>query len=144
MGPESSLDGAVVNDEVSHRVLSFAAPVLDGATRVEGRVSVKLADAYLPVLSIPEGIVFILGTQKLDLSGIPPEVKANADAEGHKIIVAGLAPEAVARIVAMSGLPADVSAELIYAKSQGHPLSVRYLIESVRGIASPQERAAMA
>ncbi len=51
LGRESSLEGAVVNDEVSHRVLSFAAPVLDGATRVEGRVSLALADAYFPIIA---------------------------------------------------------------------------------------------
>jgi translocation and assembly module TamB len=51
LGPASRLDGAVVNDEVSHRVLSFAAPVLDGATRVRGRVSLALADALFPVIA---------------------------------------------------------------------------------------------
>jgi hypothetical protein len=49
MGPDSRLDGAVVNDDVSHRVLAFAAPVLDGATRVQGRVSFALADAWVPI-----------------------------------------------------------------------------------------------
>ena len=49
LGRDSRLDGAIVNDEVSHRVLSYAAPVLDGATRVEGRVSLALADAYFPI-----------------------------------------------------------------------------------------------
>ena len=32
----SALLDAVVNDEVSHRVLMFVAPVLDQATRVRG------------------------------------------------------------------------------------------------------------
>ena len=45
----STLQNAVVNDEVSHRVLSYAAPVLDGATRVEGRVSVPALDAEFPI-----------------------------------------------------------------------------------------------
>lgn len=49
MGPSSGLEGAVVNDEVSHRVLSYAAPVLDRATRVQGRVSLALTDAFFPV-----------------------------------------------------------------------------------------------
>ena len=39
LGSSSGLLDAVVNDEVSHRVLSFVAPVLDQATRVRGRVS---------------------------------------------------------------------------------------------------------
>ncbi|WP_165252895.1 hypothetical protein [Paludisphaera soli] len=49
LGQGSSLAGAVVNDEVSHRVLSFVAPVLDQATRVEGSVSFDLVDAQFPL-----------------------------------------------------------------------------------------------
>ncbi len=49
LGPSSGLLDAVVNDEVSHRVLSFVAPVLDQATRVRGRVSLALSDAYFPI-----------------------------------------------------------------------------------------------
>lgn len=44
---ESSLSDAVINDEVSHRVLSYAAPVLDQATRVEGMVSLDLSAAEI-------------------------------------------------------------------------------------------------
>ena len=54
LGPSSGLLDAVVNDEVSHRVLSFAAPVLDQATRVEGRVSLALNDAYFPLGAGPD------------------------------------------------------------------------------------------
>jgi hypothetical protein len=49
LGRSSVLEGAVVNDEVSHRVLSYAAPILDGATRVRGQISVKLTDAVFPI-----------------------------------------------------------------------------------------------
>lgn len=49
LGATSSLTDAEVNEEVSHRVLSFVAPVLDRATRVSGRVSVMIADAVLPL-----------------------------------------------------------------------------------------------
>ena len=65
-GRESSLEGAVVNDEVSHRVLSFAAPVLDGATRVEGRVSLALADAYFPLFAPLEAQARIEGDLLFD------------------------------------------------------------------------------
>src|SRR5262249_12246870 len=41
LGPGSSVDDVVINDEVSHRVLTFVAPVFDRATRVRGRVSVE-------------------------------------------------------------------------------------------------------
>src|SRR5262249_23405162 len=39
----------------SHRVLMFAAPVLDQATRVRGRVSLALTDAYFPIGAAPDG-----------------------------------------------------------------------------------------
>ena len=49
LGPESSIKDAAINDEVSHRVLSFVAPVLDQATRVHGNVSVALDEAVFPI-----------------------------------------------------------------------------------------------
>jgi translocation and assembly module TamB len=54
LSSDTRLEGAVVNDEVSHRVLSFVAPVLDGATRVQGRVSFELAEAAFPLIAAPE------------------------------------------------------------------------------------------
>ena len=49
LGPSSGLLDAVVNDEVSHRVLMFVAPVLDQATRVRGRVSLSMNEAFFPI-----------------------------------------------------------------------------------------------
>ncbi len=49
LGAESWVRDAVINDEVSHRVLSFVAPVLENATRVRGRVSVALREAEFPI-----------------------------------------------------------------------------------------------
>ncbi len=66
LGRDSRLDGAIVNDEVSHRVLSFAAPVLDGATRVEGRVSLSLTDASFPISAPPEAEARIEGNMLFD------------------------------------------------------------------------------
>jgi translocation and assembly module TamB len=54
LSSQTRLEGAVINDEVSHRVLSFVAPVLDGATRVQGRVSFELAEAVFPIAGAPE------------------------------------------------------------------------------------------
>ena len=53
LGASSGLLDAVVNDEVSHRVLSFVAPVLDQATRVRGRVSLALNEAFVPLSAGP-------------------------------------------------------------------------------------------
>ncbi|MBX6315451.1 MAG: hypothetical protein IRY99_21445, partial [Isosphaeraceae bacterium] len=59
----SAIEDAEVNDEVSHRVLSFVAPVLEEATRVRGRVSVKIDRAEFPLAedagrrAVVEGLV---------------------------------------------------------------------------------------
>jgi translocation and assembly module TamB len=53
LGPESSLTDARINDEVSHRVLAFVAPVLDQAARARGRVSVRLQEAVFPLSDDP-------------------------------------------------------------------------------------------
>jgi translocation and assembly module TamB len=49
LGPGSTLTDAQVNDEVSRRVLSFIAPVLNNATRVRGRVSATIREAVFPI-----------------------------------------------------------------------------------------------
>ncbi len=54
LGPDSWLADARINDEVSHRVLAYAAPVLDQATRARGRVSVRLKEATFPISTDPE------------------------------------------------------------------------------------------
>ena len=63
---DTRLEGAVINDEVSHRVLSFVAPVLDGATRVQGRVSFKLADAVFPIVGAHDAQYLAEGTVLFD------------------------------------------------------------------------------
>ncbi len=47
----SSLADATVNEEVSRRVLSYVAPVLDRTTRASGRLSVAIEDAEFPLSS---------------------------------------------------------------------------------------------
>lgn len=49
LGKSSTLVGAAINEEVSHRVLSYVAPVLDRTTRSTGRVSVSIDEAIFPL-----------------------------------------------------------------------------------------------
>lgn len=66
LGESSYLKGAVINDEVSHRVLSYAAPVLDGATRVKGRISAILGEAVFPVTARSAAAARVAGDLILD------------------------------------------------------------------------------
>jgi hypothetical protein len=49
LGPGTELVDAEVNGEASRRVLTFIAPVLDGGTKVTGRVSAKIDRAEFPL-----------------------------------------------------------------------------------------------
>ena len=51
LGKNSSIRDARINDEVSRRVLAFVAPILEGATRASGRVSVAIDHAEIPLRS---------------------------------------------------------------------------------------------
>lgn len=66
LGASSTVNDAVVNDEVSHRVLSYVAPVLDGATRVRGRVSVGGLDAEFPIGDAPGASARVEGNVRFD------------------------------------------------------------------------------
>jgi hypothetical protein len=66
LGAASTLKDAVVNDEVSHRVLSYVAPVLDGATRVRGRVSMQDLDAEFPLSDAPGAAAKVEGNVLFD------------------------------------------------------------------------------
>lgn len=50
----SAIDGAEINDEVSKRVLSYVAPVMDKATHVRGKVAVTVDGAEFPIIA-PDG-----------------------------------------------------------------------------------------
>jgi translocation and assembly module TamB len=86
--PGSSLQNVAINDEVSHKVLSYVAPVLDEATQVHGRVSASFARAEFPIgggadrtMTVAGAIVFNdvtfgagpLGNELLSMAGKGPE-----------------------------------------------------------------------
>lgn len=78
--------------------------------------------------AVPEGVVFVLGTQRLDLDGLPPAVRDEASRDRRCVRVAPLSREAVARLADASGVPGDVDRAALHERTQGHPLSARYVI----------------
>jgi translocation and assembly module TamB len=82
--PGSSLQNVEINDEVSHKLLRYVAPILDEATQVHGRVSASFAQAEFPIgddasrsMTLAGSIVFSdvtfgagpLGSELLSLAG---------------------------------------------------------------------------
>lgn len=101
---------------------------LDHIPREEQPDRSLLAALPLPP-SVPDGVTFVLGTQRLDLVDMPPAVREEAGVIGRRIEIAPLSQRAVATIADVLGLPPEISREEVYRLSDGHPLMTRYLVE---------------
>ena len=77
---------------------------------------------------MPEGIVFILGSQRIDLTDIPREVRDQASLDGRKIEIAPLTEAAIGDMVASVGLAGAVDPADVFSVSLGHPLVTQYLL----------------
>lgn len=104
---------------------------LDHIPREEVPQRSLLAELPLPH-AVPDGVLFLLGTQRLDLDSVAPAIQEQASLSPRKIVVEPLSREAVYRMIDSYGLDPDVSRERIYALGHGQPLVTRYLIEALR------------
>jgi hypothetical protein len=105
---------------------------LDHVPREERPQRSFLAELPLPA-SVPDGVLFVLGTQRVNLDDIKPAVQDQARASDRRIVVAPLAREAVHYMADLLGLDANIDRDSIFDLSRGHPLVTRYLIEAMRG-----------
>ncbi|MDN7894325.1 ATP-binding protein [Burkholderia cepacia] len=104
---------------------------LDHVPREEKPQRSFLAELPLPE-AVPDGVLFVLGTQRLNLDDIKPAVQDQAGGVGRSIAVTPLAREAVYRMADLLGLDESIDRDSIFDLSNGHPLVTRYLIEAIR------------
>lgn len=100
---------------------------LDHVAREEKPQHSFLRELPLPQ-AVPLGVVFVLGTQRLNLDEIPPSVADQAGENGRHIPITPLTREAVHRLADIAGVPGDVDRPRIFERAEGHPLSTRYII----------------
>ncbi len=112
---------------------------LDHVPREERPEHSFLRELPLPH-AVPDGVIFVLGTQQLDLEEIPRAVSSQAQEIGRCIAVTPLSREAVRRLVVAAGVPDDVDQDEFYARTNGHPLSTRYVIEGLLNVETPEDR----
>lgn len=115
--------------------------IVDGLDHIPREQTVErslLAELPLPD-TLPDGVLFLLGSQRLDLPQMPPAVRRQAEAPGRKVLAPPLAREVVVKMARLAGLPVDVDPDLVFERTKGHPLSTRYVIE---GIANQPDEAA--
>ena len=104
---------------------------LDHVPREERPERSFLAELPLPG-AIPDGVLFLLGTQTVQLDEISPAVRDQATKIGRTVEVAPLTREAVHRIADSLVLDRDIDRDRIFELSRGHPLVTRYLVEALR------------
>ncbi|MGF7207930.1 energy-coupling factor transporter ATP-binding protein EcfA2 [Skermanella aerolata] len=90
--------------------------------------------------ALPDGVVFLLGTQRLDLEDIPPAVAHQAQEDNRCVVVTPLPREAVGRLADLVGIPDDVDRNELYARTDGHPLSTRYVFEGLLNADTAESR----
>lgn len=104
---------------------------LDHVPREERPQRSFLAELPLPE-AVPDGVLIVLGTQRVSLDDIKPAVQDQAGGIGRSITVTPLAREAVYRMADLLGLDESVDRDSVFDLSNGHPLVTRYLIEAIR------------
>ena len=89
--------------------------------------------AALPLpQSIPDGIVFVLGTQRIDLKDMPASVKSQSSQRDRQVDIKPLSVSAISVMTDQLGLSIDIDRAQIFKATMGHPLVARYLIERLR------------
>ncbi len=104
---------------------------LDHVPREETPIRSFLSELPLPH-AVPEGVVFLLSTQRLDLGeDMPGEVAVQAARPDRCVTISPLSREAIHSLAAACGVPADVDRVELYERCAGHPLSARYIIRGL-------------
>lgn len=103
---------------------------LDHVPREERPTNSLLGELPLPA-AIPNGVVFVLGTQRLDLANLKPAVREQAEKSERQVLMGPLGREEVARMADALGLPAEIPRLDLSNLTQGHPLATRYLIQAL-------------
>lgn len=103
---------------------------LDHVPREERPTNSLLGELPLPA-AIPNGVVFVLGTQRLDLANLAPALREQAEKSERKVFMGPLGREEVARMADALGLPAEIPRLDLSNLTHGHPLATRYLIQAL-------------
>lgn len=103
---------------------------LDHVPREERPTNSLLGELPLPA-AIPNGVVFVLGTQRLDLANLKPAVREQAEKSERQVLMGPLGRDEVARMADALRLPAEIPRLDLSNLTHGHPLATRYLIQAL-------------
>lgn len=113
---------------------------LDHVPREETPQRSLLAELPLPA-AVPDGVTFVLGTQRLDLAGLKPAVRSQAGQAERRIDISPLSRDAIDRMAEALGLDRRIDRGRVAEIGGGHPLATRYLIEALRSAPDARQAA---
>ena len=83
--------------------------------------------------AFPEGVVMLVGSQRLDLDDLPNAVRTQCELSTRRIDMRALAPEESLRLMQQAlGAVSEADHSVVHARTQGHPLSLRLVLDALR------------
>ncbi|RWN97948.1 ATP-binding protein [Mesorhizobium sp.] len=108
--------------------------VIDGLDHVPREENPEVSFlAELPAAAvIPDGVLIVLGTQRIELPGLQATIIQQAKEGDRTVTIEPLSKAAVFALADAANLPTFVDREVLFEKCGGHPLTARYFIEALR------------
>jgi hypothetical protein len=118
--------------------------LVDGLDHIEREQSPErsLLEDFPPPDAIPDGVLFLLGTQKIDLTCLSPRIKAQLNEERRTLVMRPLSRQAVFSIIESAPLQLTLEhaqKEKISLLSEGHPLALNYLLQKIQNCSNNEE-----
>lgn len=108
---------------------------LDHIEREQAPERTLLSDLPAPQ-SIPTGIIFVLGSQKLQLTGLPTGISVQLRPDNNRTLIVRPLPRAAIRSIAVKVCAirplSEDQIEKVYILSGGHPLALAYLLKQLK------------
>jgi len=112
--------------------------IIDGLDHIprEYKSVTKTFLSYLPKPNgIPVGVIIVLGSQSYDLNDLSIEIKEEYRKSVNTITISPFSKKTVNNYISSSEIRTTLSnkqKDIIFEKSQGHPLYLSYLIEEIK------------
>ncbi len=118
--------------------------LVDGLDHIEREQSPQrsLLAELPPPASIPDGVLVLLGSQKLELHQLNPRIAQQLRDDSRIVRMRPLSPRAVRAVLDLSCLPAPLDAvdlQEVVSRSARHPLALAYLINRLQNARTPAE-----
>ena len=152
MSPSSSLEEcrALFGEQLAELHGEYVATghrtilLVDGLDHIEREQSPhrSLLAELPPPASVPDGVLVLLGSQKLKLDQLSPRIAQQLRDDNRTVRMRPLSPRAVRAVLDGSGLSAPLDAadiQEVVRRSARHPLALAYLVNRLQNARTPAE-----